>query len=164
VRPLHEESFVEQLKDTREPIVFTYVRRPGYYAAFASAPKLSRSSSASVSPSSGRRKRRAAAIANQCRETAWGTSAGGALPVKRPVSTPNTATANTVVSYPLRGGGHKSVTFADDRIRVTVERDGEIVERIPVFDPGCVVSTAQMKAGPAPGAQIRPNASSVRQS
>ena len=41
-------------------------------------------------------------------------------------------------------------TFADDRIRVTVEREGEIVERVPVFDPAGVVSTAQMKAGPAP--------------
>ena len=57
---------------------------------------------------------------------------------------------NTVISYPLPGGGKKTVTFADDRIRVTVERDGEITERVPVFDPASVVSTAQMSAGPAP--------------
>lgn len=31
-----------------------------------------------------------------------------------------------------------------------MERDGEILERVPVFDPACVVSTAQIKSGPAP--------------
>ena len=39
LRPLNEYSFVEQMQDTRQPIVFTYLRRPNYYAAFASAPK-----------------------------------------------------------------------------------------------------------------------------
>jgi hypothetical protein len=47
------------------------------------------------------------------------------------------------VRYPIAGGGQKNVIFAQDRIRVTVERPGEIIERLPVFDPSCVVSTAQ---------------------
>ena len=77
VRPLHEESFVEQLKDTREPIVFTYVRRPGYYAAFASAPKvISEQQRLGLTfvwtPKNG------VLLQSQTNggETAWGTSAG----------------------------------------------------------------------------------------
>ena len=151
VRPLHEESFVEQLKDTREPIVFTYVRRPGYYAAFASAPKvISEQQRLGLTfvwtPKNG------VLLQSQTNggETAWGTSAGGALPVEATGLDAEYGNGNTVVRYPLPGGGHKSVTFADDRIRVTVEREGEIVERVPVFDQAGVVSMAQMKAGPAP--------------
>ena len=83
VRPLAEKSFVEQLKDTREPIVFTYIRRPGYYAAFASAPKvISEQQRLGLTfvwtPEKG------VLLQSQTngRETAWGTSAGGDLPVE----------------------------------------------------------------------------------
>ena len=151
VRPLHEDSFVEQMKDTREPIVFTYVRRPSYYAAFASAPKvISEQQRLGLTfvwtPEKG------VLLQSQTNgsETAWGTSAGGALPVEATGLEAEYSNGNTVVRYPLPGGGQKTVTFADDRILVAVEREGEIVERVPVFDPAGVVSTAQMKAGPAP--------------
>ena len=80
---LAEKHFVEQLKDTREPIVFTYIRRPGYYAAFASAPKvISEQQRLGLTfvwtPEKG------VLLQSQTngRETAWGTSAGGALPVE----------------------------------------------------------------------------------
>ena len=83
MRPLAEKSFVEQMKDTREPIVFTYIRRPGYYAAFASAPKvISEQQRLGLTfvwtPEKG------VLLQSQTngRETAWGTSAGGALPVE----------------------------------------------------------------------------------
>ena len=152
LRPLNEKSFVEQMKDTREPIVFTYVRRPGYYAAFASAPKvISEQQRLGLTfvwtPEKG------VLLQSQTNgtETAWGTTAERRrCRLKRPGSTPTYSNGNTVVRYPLPGGGQKTVTFADDRIRVSVEREGEIVERVPVFDPACVVSTAQIKAGPAP--------------
>jgi hypothetical protein len=154
VRPLAQTRFVDQLKDTREPIVFTYIRRPGYYAAFASAPKvISEQQRLGLTfvwtPDKG------VLLQSQTsgRETAWGTSAGGTLPVEATGLDATYSEGNTVVRYPLPGGGEKTVTFADDRIRVTVERDGEIVERVPVFDPACVVSTAQMNAGPAPALQ-----------
>lgn len=151
LRPLAERTFVEQMKDTREPIVFTYIRRPGYYAAFASAPKViaeqQRLGLTFVwTPEKG------VLLQSQTngRESAWGTSAGGALPVEATGLDATYSNGNTVVRYPLPGGGQKSVTFADDRIRVAVERDGEIVERVPVFDPTCVVSAAQSKVGSAP--------------
>ena len=98
------------------------------------------------------------------RETAWGTSAGGDLPVEATGLDAEYSERNTVVRYPLPGGGNKSVTFLDDRIRVTVEREGEIVERVPVFDPACVVSSAQSKSGPAPVREIWPSGRSLRQS
>jgi len=90
------------------------------------------------------------------RETAWGTSAGGALPVEATGLDATYSDGNTVVRYPLPGGGQKTVTFLDDRISVTVEREGAIVERVPVFDPAGVVSTAQMNAGAAPARRSAP--------
>ena len=151
LRPLAEKSFVEQLKDTREPIVFTYIRRPGYYAAFASAPRViaeqQRLGLTFVwSPAKG------VMLQSQTngRETAWGTQGSGALPLEASGLNATYSADCTQVEYPLGEGGHKKVVFADDRIRVTVEREGEIVERVPVFDPAGVVSTAQKKAGPAP--------------
>jgi hypothetical protein len=157
VRPLHENSFVEQLKDTREPIIFTYIRRPGYYAAFASAPKvISEQQRLGLTfvwtPEKG------VLLQSQTngRETAWGTSAGGALPVEATGLDATYSDGNTVVRYPLPGGGQKTVTFLDDRISVTVEREGAIVERVPVFDPAGVVSTAQMNAGAAPARRSAP--------
>jgi hypothetical protein len=158
IRPLAEQSFVEQLKDTRKPIVFTYIRRPGYYAAFASAPKViaaqQRLGLTFVwTPEKG------VLLQSQTngRETAWGTSAGDALPVEAAGLDAEYSNGNTVVRYPLPGGGQKTVTFADDRIRIVVERSGEIVERVPVFDPARVVSTAQTSVLPTRGPAPKPD-------
>lgn len=157
VRPLAEQSFVEQRKDTREPIVFTYVRRPGYYAAFASAPKpIAEQQRLGLTfvwtPNKG------VLLQSQTAgtETAWGTSAGGALPIEAAGLEADYLDGGSSVRYPLTGGGEKSVIFAPDRIRITVERQGEIVERVPVFDPACVTSTAQkevreQESSPVPG-------------
>jgi hypothetical protein len=79
-----------------------------------------------------------------------GNSAGGALPVEATGLDAEYSNSNSVVRYPLPGGGQKTVTFGDDHIRVTVEREGEIVERVPVFVPAGVVFSAQIKVGPAP--------------
>jgi hypothetical protein len=149
VRPLNEQNFVEQRKDTREPIVFTYVRRPGYYAAFASAPKAitpqERLGLTMVwTPGKG------VLLQSQTSgaETAWGTSAGGASPVEASGLEAAYSDGGAAARYPLPGGGTKSVVFAHDRIRVTVERVGEIVERVPVFDAACVASSAQKTVHP----------------
>ena len=151
LRPLNEDTFVEQMKDTREPIVFTYVRRPALLRGLrlgaqdhhkAAAPGLT----FVWTPLNG------ALLQSQTNgtETAWGTSVGDDVPVEGTGFDAEYSEDNTVVRYPLPGGGHKQVTFADDRIRVTVERDGEIVERIPVFDAGTVFSTAEYAMHPAP--------------
>lgn len=149
VRPLAEQAFVEQLKDTRKPIVFTYVRRPGYYAAFASAPQpVSEQERLGLTfvwtPAGG------ALLQSQTSgaETAWGTSAGGATSVEATGFDATYSDGNTAVHYALPGGGEKKVMFADDHILVSVERQGDIVERVPVFDPKCVVSAAQATSIP----------------
>jgi hypothetical protein len=149
VRPLAEDSFVEQLKDTRKPIVFTYVRRPGYYAAFASAPQpVSEQQRLGLTfvwtPDKG------VLLQSQTSgaETAWGTSAGGATPIEAGGLDAAYSDGNTAVSYALAGGGEKKIVFADDRIHVTIERPGEIVERVPVFNPRCVISSAKNTAVP----------------
>jgi hypothetical protein len=157
VRPLSERSFVEQRKDTRLPMVFTYVRRPGYYAAFASTTK----------PASEQERfgltfvwtpEKGVLLQSQTSgtETAWGTSAGGALPIEAAGMDAEYLDGGTTIHYPLSGGGKKTVVFGNDRIHVTVERPGDIVERLPVFDPACVTSTAQtsvhkQEVSPVPG-------------
>ncbi len=153
VRPLAEQSFIEQLKDTRKPIVFTYVRRPGYYAAFASAPapvvEQQRLGLTFIwTPGYG------VLLQSQTggRETAWGTarseSGGDSLPVEAGGMAAEYSDGNATVRYPLADGGQKGVVFAEDRIRVSVEQAGDIVERVPVFDPRCVSSNAQIAVTP----------------
>ncbi len=151
LRPLNEESFIEQMKDTREPIVFTYVRRPTYYAAFASAPKvISEQQRLGLtfvwSPVTG------VMLQSQTHgaETAWGTQGSGAEPLEASGLQASYNDDFTQVQYPLGGGGHKKVAFANDRVQVSVERDGEIVEHVPVFDPATVYSTAEYSMRPAP--------------
>lgn len=155
VRPLAEESFVEQLKDTRKPIVFTYVRRPGYYAAFASAPQpIAEQQRLGLTfvwtPAGG------VLLQSQTggAETAWGTSAGGATPVEAAGLDAEYTNGNTAVRYALPGGGEKKVVFAEDRIRVSVERAGDIVERVPVFNPKCIASSAQATHVPQAGSLV----------
>jgi len=139
-RPLRETSFVEQLKDSREPIVFTYVRRPTYYAAFAAAPKT-------VTPQERLgltllwSPERGVLLQSQTNggETAWGTAAGNTSHEGTGLDV-TYADNNTTMRYPLLRGGTKTVRFEQDQVRVTVEMPGEIVEHVPVFDPGCVHS------------------------
>ena len=155
LRPVNEQSFVKQLRDTRKPIAFTYVRRPGYYAAFASAPKAiteqERLGLTLVwSPTRG------VLMQSQTSgsDTAWGTSAGGASPVEATGLEAEYSDGGAAVRYPLAGGGEKSVMFGPESIRVAVKREGEIVERVPVFDPKCVVSSAPTVVTAQPGSPV----------
>lgn len=157
LRPLAESHFVEQRKDTRKPITFTYVRRPGYYAAFAAAPEpISKQQRLGLgfvwTPSFG------VLLQSQTlgHETACGTSDGSSMPFEAAGLTPEYLENNTQIRYPLAGGGQKRIVFAEDRIRISVERPGTIVERLPVFNPAAVVSAAPanvraMDFSPVPG-------------
>lgn len=155
VRPLAEQTFVEQRKDTRLPMIFTYVRHPGYYAAFASTTKAASAQerfglTLVWTPGNG------VLLQSQTsgKETAWGTSAGGTLPVEASGFEAEYFDGGAAIRYPLPGGGQKNVIFAPDRIRVTVERAGEIVERVPVFDPACITSTAQTAVHEQPSSPV----------
>jgi hypothetical protein len=144
IRPLTEQNFVHQLKDTRKPIVFTYIRRPGYYAAFASAPKqISAQQRLGLTfvwtPAKG------VLLQSQTAgsETAWGTSEIDAKGMNAEY-----LDGGATIRYPLEGGGHKQLVFAPEGIHITVERPGAIVENIPVFNPACVVSTQSPEIRP----------------
>ncbi len=106
VRPLAQQSFTEQRKDTRLPMVFTYVRRPGYYAAFASTTK----------PASEQERfgltfvwtpEKGVLLQSQTSggETAWGTSAGGASPMEATGMDAEYLNGGEEVHYPIEGGG-----------------------------------------------------------
>jgi hypothetical protein len=155
VRPLAQKSFVEQRKDTRLPMVFTYVRRPGYYAAFASTTKPAADQERFGltfvwTPDKG------VLLQSQTSggETAWGTSTSGMKPAEAAGFDAEYLEGGATVHYPIEGGGQKSVVFAEDRIRVTVERTGDIVERVPVFDPACVTSTAKIAVHQQPNSPV----------
>jgi hypothetical protein len=157
LRPLAEQSFVEQRKDTRLPLVFTYVRRPGYYAAFASAPKR-RSTQQRLGLTMVWTPPKGVLLQSQTdgTQTAWGTSTGETEPMEAAGMKAEYLEGGAAVRYPLVGGGQKTLVFAPDRIRVTVDRPGEIIERLPVFDPACVASAAEtvvrhQKGTPVPG-------------
>lgn len=142
-RPLKEQSFIEQLKDTRLNMIFTYARRPKYYAAFASTTK----------PASEQERfgltfvwtpEKGVLLQSQTSgvETAWGTSDGDAPPGEAGGFEAKYLDGGAAVCYPIKDG-QKHVAFGQDTIRVTIERTGSILERVPVFDPNCVVSQAQ---------------------
>ena len=157
VRPLAGQSFVEQRKDTRLPLVFTYVRRPNYYAAFFAVPKP-RSTQQRPGLTFVWTPRTGVLLQSQTdgAETAWGTSTGEKQPLEATGLKAEYLDGGAAVRYPLAGGGQKNLVFEPDRIRVTVERPGEIVERLPVFDAACVTSTANTAAhrqatSPVPG-------------
>lgn len=157
VRPLSETSFVEQLKDSRKPIIFTYVRHPGYYAAFSAAPEpITVQQRLGLTflwtPSRG------VLLQSQTggHETAWGTSTGGDLPYEAGGLEADYIDGGATVRYPLPGGRQKQIEFAQDRIRVRVEGRGDVVEQLPVFDPACISSPAQRSVevqaeSPVPG-------------
>lgn len=155
VPPLAEERFVVQLKDTRNPIVFTYVRKPSYYAAFAAAPDpITAQERLGLTfvwtPAKG------VLLQSQTngRETAWGTSVGGELPAEASGIDASYSGGGEAVRYPLPGGGEKRIDFAQDRIRVTIERTGEIVEHVPVFNASCVASSAPSTVKPQPESPV----------
>jgi hypothetical protein len=155
VRPLSEKNFVEQRRDTREPIVFTYVRRPTYYAAFASAPKvITKQQRLGLTlvwtPQSGVLLQSQTAGA----ETAWGISKDSATPMEAAGVAAEYSDGNATARYPLDGGGTKTVMFAPDRIRVTIEQAGDFVERVPVFDPERVTSAAQRTVKDQPNTPV----------
>jgi hypothetical protein len=148
LKPLQDAPFIRQMKDTRRPLELTYVRRPGYYAAFAAGTPITGQQRYGLtlvwSPKSG------VLLQSQTSgaETAWGTAAPGGKPFEAAGVAAAYKDGGAVATYPLAGGGQKSVTFAEDRILVRVERAGEIVERLPVFNPACVHSDVKAAVNP----------------
>jgi len=148
---LARERFVHQRADSRHPIIYTYIRRPSYYAAFNSGKILNPSKQryglgVLWNPAVG------AAIQSQSmgRETAWGTMAREADKVYEAQSfTPvftldgkavepqagarDLPDGTLTLSYRLGERGKKTIEFADDHIAISISHSGILTENIPLL-------------------------------
>ena len=143
--------FEHQRADDRHPMSSTFVRRPGYYAAFNAGAKVTAMQRYGLgllwSPKMG------TVIQAQSRNAApWGTApAGGKLyeassfqPTMhvggQPIAIepgardlPGGETHEVVFTYPLAENGLKTLTFANDHIAVKVVHQGLFIEHLPLL-------------------------------
>ena len=144
------QPYLHERMDSRHPVVFHYIRRPAYVAAFASGPALrpqQRLGLTLVWTPAGR-----TVLQSQTSgaETAWGlfdpsrnapVEAGGA-PARYRINGAEHKPAPGVrdlgggafqIEYDLAGGGSKRIRFEDHGITMEVDRPGEWVENIPLL-------------------------------
>jgi hypothetical protein len=154
------DHFTQQRRDSRQNVVFTFARRPAYYAAFTTGriitaqqryglgllwtPKLGAVLQSQTGPD---KKQTGTDTA------AWGAQPAGANAVsesadvnasfsldKTPLPEPaigihELPPGEIAARYALSGGGEKTVTFGEDAIRVVVRRPGEFSEILPFLVP-----------------------------
>jgi hypothetical protein len=146
---MRRERFVHQRADDRQPVVFTYVRRPAYYAAFNSGALLTRQQRLGLgllwTPGTG------AVLQSQTgsADAAWGTRAAGqplvyeAETLQARILVDGTeipavaggrdlADGTLAIRYSLGDRGDKSLTFADRAIAVSIRHPGEFREQVPL--------------------------------
>jgi len=146
-------EFAHQLMDDRHPLVFTYVRRPAYYAAFNCGRQLARQQRYGLgllwSEAAG------AVLQSQTNSAtaAWGTAAEGAelayeagnldavFRVAGKTVEPKPGSADLppgtlTITYALGASGEKTLEFADDGIVVSVRHAGEFTEFVPLLQAG----------------------------
>jgi hypothetical protein len=145
-------QFTHQLMDSRHPLVFTYVRRPAYYAAFNAGKQLSTHRQQRFGLGLLWSETTGAVLQSQSgsNTAAWGTAAAGASSVyeaagvdavyrvggetveARPGSV-DLPSAELTVTYALGSQGEKSLEFATDAIVVRVRHPGEFTEFVPML-------------------------------
>jgi hypothetical protein len=148
--PCHRSPFVHQRMDSREPVVFTYVRQPAYYAAFNSGRQLNPQQRYGIgllwAPEAG------AVLQSQTGTTAavWGTAKGDAAEVYEAGTlnaefgtggravTPRPGNHDLppgilAVRYGLGDRGTKTLRFQERRIEVSVRHAGAFREQIPLL-------------------------------
>lgn len=160
MRPVRETRFTHQRVDTRKPMAFTFVRRPEYYAAFATGNIVAAQQRFGLgmlwSPRGG------TFLQSQSSGTitSWGTRSADSSLVYEAASVPATFEMNTQrvsiqtgardlpagdlkIQYALGKIGNKTVEFDDAGIHVVIEHPNAFVEQLPLLilptDP--VVST-----------------------
>ena len=142
-------SFIHQRVDNRNPFVFSYIRRPGYYAAFNAGPVLRPQQRMGL----GLIWHEAAGSFFQSQtdsdSAAWGTRAPDNkvyeargvdatftienVPVNPVIGNTDLKDGVLSIKYALANSGHKSITFHKDRIEVAVEHAGIFGEYIPLL-------------------------------
>jgi len=140
-----KDRFVQQLKDDRSSLVFTYVRRPLYYAAFNSGRHLTSQQRYGLglvwTPSAG------AVLQSQTASdtAAWGTATDGHPTVWESGDIDAAfSDGGATIRYPL-ANGEKTVRFLEDRIEVTVRAAGRLTETVPLL------GSSGIRVTPGPG-------------
>jgi hypothetical protein len=146
---IKRKNFIHQKMDSRNPTVFTYVRQPGYYAAFNSGPRLHEQQRYGLgllwNPKAG------SFLQSQTGsdEAAWGTinesgklyeadtldaifSIGNKRIIPKPGSH-DLGTGYLSISYPLGNSGKKILVFKENSIIVQVIHNGSFTEIIPLL-------------------------------
>jgi len=147
---LARERFLHQRVDSRHPLVFTFVRRPAYYAVFNAGPVLGKQPRHGLGllwhPRAG------GLLQSQTGtdDAAWGTTPDGASSpyeaepltagysvsgVRVEPSSGNRDLPDGVlsISYALGGAGSKTVAFADEAVEVSVDHPGGFLETLPLL-------------------------------
>jgi hypothetical protein len=147
--PIANTRLTHQIADSRVGTVFTYVRRPGYYAAFNSGARSRESQQLGL----GLLWAEATGAMLQSRhgvQGGWGTQADGAPQlyeandlrarytigrerVQPRAGTAELGTERLEIYYPLATAGEKTVSFNESDIAVTVRHEGAFVEHIPLL-------------------------------
>ncbi len=144
------DRFIHQRVDSRFPLQYTYVRRPGYYAAITTGERVRPSQRYGLSvvwtPDRG------AVMQSQMSggADAWGTRPpegdlpheAGSLETKFAIDDVSVEPepgardlpdGTLEMTWPLGDAGQKTVTFADDAIEVHVSYEGAFTEQLPLL-------------------------------
>ncbi|MFT5367156.1 MAG: hypothetical protein ACI8V2_002114 [Candidatus Latescibacterota bacterium] len=142
------DHFTHQRADNRHPVVFTYIRRPTYYAAFTTGHILSPQQRYGLGllfhPQIG------TVLQSQTNTTdaAWGTLFNDTLyetnnlqaqfqinntPITPQTGAHDLSNRDLEITYPLGENGHKTARFTNTTIEVTVQHTGTFTEIIPLL-------------------------------
>lgn len=145
---IKDTNFIHQKMDSRRPTVFTFVRRPSYYASFNSGPVIKDQQRYGIGllwhPAVG------TLLQSQTGtdSAAWGTKDGQKLYeadsmravflINRRMVVPKPGNhdygpGSLTATYTLGYKGMKRIAFEDDRIIVTVDHEGSFTEYLPLL-------------------------------
>ena len=143
------QRFIHQKVDSRNPLVFTYIRQPGYYAAFNSGPILRTQQRFGLGllwhPEAG------TFLQSQTDSdvAAWGTKTGqhkvyegdslnvlftlNDVLLTPSVGNRDLSPGTLSISYPLKNKGKKTIIFRDEKIEVAVQHTNGFSEHLPLL-------------------------------
>jgi hypothetical protein len=173
---LARRRFVHQRMDTRSPAVFTYVRRPAYYAAWNSGQRITAQQRLGLGLVWTEKDGVVLQSQSRSEDAAWGTVAeGGRLPYEatglpaefsgatpRPGVRDLPSTGDFTVRYPLGGAGSKTVTFAEREIRVSLDHAAPYTEQIPILAATPPVEESPGRWRIAPGVSVEAGSAELR--
>lgn len=147
---LKYEQFNHQKRDSKTGSVFTYIKRPNYYAAFASGTKATGGQRFGLSLLWNQESGVFMQSINRSSSAAWGTIKSGATDtyeanisgvsflIENRLITPTDGAKDLpngqmIIQYLLGGTNTKKLTFNTDSIKVEVKHAGEFTEYIPLL-------------------------------